>query len=300
MSRNWGTEPLSEKARRADAKPRRFGWLRPPKAEAPDGSMSLADHLREIRYRVTIAALALVLAAIGSAVFYRPIVLFIMRPYTIAKADVEAMNEEAYLQLANTGVTGPFTLGVVVLIISGLIFTTPVWLYQIWAFVAPGLLAKEKKYALAFLGAGVPLFLAGCALGYWIWPKGIAVMLSFTPSGLGIMNYQDMATFVMLELKIILVFGASFLLPVIVVALNIFNVVRGYQLKRWRKGVFFGSFVFAAIATPSTDPFSMLAMAVPVTLLFIVAEMICRVLDRRKGISEASEQEFKVDVDDGK
>lgn len=291
---------MSSEAAGEEPKRRRFSWLRPPKAEAPDGSMSLGDHLREIRYRVTVSVLALVLAAVASAFFYRPLVLFIMHPYTVAKRDVQAMNAEAMLQLANTGVTGPFTLGIVVLIMCGLIFTTPVWLYQIWAFVAPGLLAKEKKYALAFLGAGTPLFLLGCALGYWIWPKGIAVMLSLTPTGLGVMNYQDMAEFVMLELKIILVFGASFLLPVIVVALNMFNLVRGYQLKKWRKAVFFGSFVFAAIATPSTDPFSMLAMAIPVTFLFFVAEVICRILDKRKGISEAEEAQFKIDVDDGK
>ena len=289
---------MSKNTDQIDEKPRRFGWLRPPKAESPDGSMSLWDHLREIRYRVTISALALVLSAIGAGFFYKPIVLFIMHPYNVAKADVEAMNDEAKLQLANTGVTGPFTLGVIVLIVAGLIFTIPVWLYQIWAFVAPGLLANEKKYVFYFLGVGIPLFLGGCALGYWIWPKGIAVMLSFTPQDLGVMNYQDMADFVMLELKIILVFGASFLLPVIVVALNLFGIVRGYQLKKWRKGVFFASFVFAAIATPSTDPFSMLALALPVTLLFFAAELLCRFLDKRKGILEQDQKDFAIDVDD--
>ena len=198
---------MSSDASRAEAKPRRSSWFRPPKKESPDGSMSLGDHLREIRYRVTISALALVLAAIGCAFFYQPLVLFIMEPYNVARADVKAANPEANLQLANTGVTGPFTLGVVILIVCGLIITIPVWLYQIWAFVAPGLLAKEKKYVLYFMAAGIPLFLAGCAMGYWVWPKGIAVMLSFTPQDLGIMNYQDMAEFVTLELKIILIFG---------------------------------------------------------------------------------------------
>lgn len=291
---------MSSDTSRAEAKPRRSSWFRPPKKESPDGSMSLGDHLREIRYRVTISALALVLAAIGCAFFYQPLVEFIMYPYLVARDDVTAANSEAMLQLANTGVTGPFTLGVVILIICGLIITIPVWLYQIWAFVAPGLLAKEKKYVMAFLGAGIPLFLLGCAMGYWIWPKGIAVMLSFTPTGLGVMNYQDMSEFVSLELKVILIFGASFLLPVIVVALNLFGVVRGYQLKKWRKGVFFASFVLAAVATPSTDPFTMLCMAIPVTLLFYIAELICRLLDRRKGIVESDEAQFKIDVDDGK
>ena len=291
---------MSPDASSAEAKPRRSSWFRPPKKESPDGSMSLGDHLREIRYRITVSVLALVLAAVGCAFFYQPLVLFIMEPYNVARTDVKAANPEANLQLANTGVTGPFTLGVVILIVCGLIITIPVWLYQIWAFVAPGLLAKEKKYVLYFMAAGIPLFLAGCAMGYWVWPKGIAVMLSFTPQDLGIMNYQDMGEFVTLELKIILIFGASFLLPVIVVALNLFNVVRGHQLKKWRKGVFFGSFVLAAIATPSTDPFTMLCMAIPMTLLFYLSELICRGLDKRKGVVAAEEKEFNIDVDDGK
>lgn len=157
---------MSSDASRAEAKPRRSSWFRPPKKESPDGSMSLGDHLREIRYRVTISALALVLAAIGCAFFYQPLVLFIMEPYNVARADVKAANPEANLQLANTGVTGPFTLGVVILIVCGLIITIPVWLYQIWAFVAPGLLAKEKKYVLYFMAAGIPLFLAGSAMSW--------------------------------------------------------------------------------------------------------------------------------------
>ena len=291
---------MSSDASRAEAKPRRSSWFRPPKKESPDGRMSLGDHLREIRYRVTISMLALVLAAIVCAFFYQPLVEFIMYPYTVAREEVRQANPQAELELINQGVSGPFTLVVAVLVVCGLIVTIPVWLYQIWAFVAPGLLAKEKKYVLYFMAAGIPLFLAGCAMGYWVWPKGIVVMASFTAQNLEIKNLQDMAAFLSLELKVILIFGASFLLPVIVVALNLLNVVRGHQLKKWRKGVFFGSFVLAAVATPSTDPFTMLCMAVPMTLLFYLSEMVCRGLDKRKGIVAAEEEQFNIDVDDGK
>lgn len=289
---------MTDTASRTDAEPRRLGWLRPPKSESPDGTMSLWDHLREVRYRVTISVIALVLAAVAGIFFYQPLMLLVMRPYLIAKGDVESTNDEALLQLANNGVTGPFTLAVVTLLLAGVIVTTPVWMYQIWAFVAPGLVAKEKKYAAAFLGAAIPLFLAGCAIGYWVWPKGIAVMLSFTPRDLGVMNLQDMSEFIMLEVKIILVFGLSFLLPVVMVTLNVFGIVKGYQLAKARKFVIFGSFVFAAIATPSTDPFSMLALSVPVSILFMVAEVICKMLDKRKGITAETAAEWQIDVDD--
>lgn len=291
---------MTDTATETDAKPRRFGWLRPPQNDSPDGSMSLWDHLREVRYRVTISAIALVLTAVGCIFFYEDLMLVVMRPYLIAKGDVESANDDALLQLANNGVTGPFTLAVVTLLLAGVLFTTPVWMYQVWAFVAPGLVAKEKKYAMAFLGSAIPLFLLGCAVGYWVWPKGIAVMLSFTPQNLGVMNLQDMGEFIMLEVKIILVFGLSFLLPVILITLNVFGVVKGHQLAKARRFVIFGTVVFAAIATPSTDPFSMLALCVPMTVLYFIAEIICKMLDKRKGITADTVADWSIDLDDGK
>lgn len=291
---------MAATATEPDAKPRRLGWLRPPKSESPDGTMALMDHLREIRYRVTMSVIAVLIAVVGTIFFYRQLVDFIIWPYKSAAAQVKAVNPDAYLQLANSGVVGPFTLAVVACVVAGFLIACPVWIYQIWAFVAPGLLAQEKKYVLGFMAAAVPLFLAGCAVGYWVWPKGIAVMLGFTPDGLGIMNLLDMSEFLIMEIKIILVFGASFLLPVILVALNLAGVVKGYQLGQARKFVIFGTCVFAAIATPSTDPFSMLALFIPMTVLYFVAEFICRMLDKRKGITAETAAEFAVDVEDGK
>ena len=133
-----------------------------------------------------------------------------------------------------------------------------------------------------------------------MWPKGITVLLSFTPQDMDIVNLLEMSSFLAMELKVILVFGLSFLLPVVLVGLNMAGVVRGYQLRQARKFVMFGSVVFAAIATPSTDPFSMLALAVPLSVMFLIAEMICRVWDRKRGISEETAGEFAVDLDDGK
>lgn len=282
----------------AEGKPRRLAWLRPPEG-GPGGTMSLWDHLRELRYRVIISVIAIIVAGTASAFFYRQMVGIVMAPWNSARATLEQARG-ANLVIVNNGVTSSFTFAAVLCAVGGLVLATPVWTYQIWAFIAPGLLAKEKKYALAFVGVSVPLFLGGCALGYFVWPKGIEVLLSFTPTDLGITNLQDMTAFLKMEIQIILVFGLSFLLPVVVVALNMAGLVRGYQLKKARKGVIFGSVVFAAIATPTTDPFSLLSLAVPVTFMFLLAELICRMWDKRRGITEEAAAEFDIDLDDGK
>lgn len=281
------------------AKPGRFSWLRPPQG-GPDGTMSLTDHLRELRYRVTIASFAIALASIACIFFYRELIEVIMAPYYAAVEELKQSRPDAQTLIVNDGVVSPFTLAVIACVSGGIVLSSPVWLYQVWAFIAPGLLAKEKRYALAFIGAAVPLFFAGATLGYLVWPKGISVLLSFTPEDMDIVNLLEMSSFLGMELKVILVFGISFLLPVVLVALNMAGVVRGYQLKRARKFVLFGSVVFAAIATPSTDPFSMLALAVPLSVMFFIAELICRSWDRKRGITEETAAEFAVDLDDGK
>lgn len=290
---------MATTAAEPDAKKRRLGWLRPPEM-APDGSMALMDHLREIRYRVTVSAIFVVIATIGSAFFFRELVEFILWPYYTAREQVLADNPNAQFLLTNDGVIAPFTLAVIASLLSGLIVSSPFWLYQLWAFIAPGLVVKEKKYALGFIGSAAPLFLLGCALGYWVWPKGIAVMLSFTPKDMDITNLLEMTKFLSLEIKLILVFGASFLLPVVLVALNLAGVVHAHHLAKSRRFVIFGTFVFAAIATPSTDPFSMLALALPMVILYFIAELICRIIDKKRSITEESVADFAIDVDDGK
>ncbi|MBB1515700.1 twin-arginine translocase subunit TatC [Tessaracoccus sp. MC1679] len=262
--------------------------------------MSLTDHLRELRYRVTVSALAITIAALSCILFYTELIAIIMAPYYSAVDELKNLRPDAQTMIVNDGVVSPFTLAVIACVAGGIVLSSPVWLYQVWSFVAPGLVSKEKKYALGFVGAALPLFLSGAALGYFVWPKGITVLLSFTPQDMDIVNLLEMSSFLAMELKVILVFGLSFLLPVILVGLNMAGVVRGYQLRQARKFVMFGSVVFAAIATPSTDPFSMLALAVPLSVMFLIAEMICRVWDRRRGISEETAGEFAVDLDDGK
>jgi sec-independent protein translocase protein TatC len=194
--------------------------------------------------------------------------------------------------LYNPGITSPFTLALKVSGVAGAVLTSPIWLYQLWAFIVPGLLAKEKKWSLIFIGTATPLFLAGVVVGYIVVPKGITVLLGFTKSGVA--NLQSFPDFLSFLLRIMIVFGIAFLIPLIVLMLNIVGVVKAKQLTKYRSYVIFGCFVFGAVATPSTDPFSMLALALPMAVLFVATEVIARVLDRRRarrlavGASEAA------------
>ncbi len=253
--------------------------IQPPPA-SPDGTMSLYDHLRELRYRVVVSALAVLVTTVVAAFFYTQLVAFVTAPWEQAVADYKANNPTADTLLVNKDVVSPFVLALQTCLVAGLIAACPVWMWQLWRFVVPALLENERRYAIGFIASAVPLFLAGCALGYAVMPKGIAVMLEFTVQG--VTNMQDVQDFLNLELLLILLFGVSFLLPVVLVMVNLAGVVTGEQLGKARTYAIFGCFVLGAIATPSTDPFSMIALALPMAIMYVIAEAICRRNDKRK------------------
>lgn len=258
-----------------------LGWLKPPKP-APGGVMSLADHLRELRYRIIVATVAIVIASLVAAIWYDPLYQILMRPYLVAVEMLAESNPNLDTTTVISGVVTPFTLALKVCLVAGLVIASPVWVYQIWAYIVPALLAKERKWALSFLAVAIPLFLFGVLIGYVIMPQGISVMLSFTPSSVPITNLLEVNQFLELTLQLMVVFGLGFLMPVVVVGLNLIGVVSAKQLAKARTYVIFGIFVFGAAATPSTDPFSMLALSLPMTVLYIVAEVIAHTHDRRK------------------
>lgn len=251
--------------------------------------MSLADHLRELRYRFLVAASAIVVASGLAAIWYNQLYLVLLRPYLVAVDMLKATNPGMTTSTVISGVGTPLILALQVCVVAGLIVAGPVWMYQLWAFIVPALLAKEKRYAIGFLAAAVPLFLLGVAIGYAILPQGISVMLSFTPSSVPITNLLEVNDFLKLTMQLMIIFGLGFLMPVVVVGLNLIGLVSAAQLGKVRTYVIFGTFVFGAAATPSTDPFSMLALALPMTLLYLAAEVICRVNDRRKAKAAALE-----------
>lgn len=256
-----------------------FAWLKPPKA-GPDGSMSLFEHIAELRYRLIVMALTVIVGTVAAWFFRDYLTDLIFRPYQVAADALRARDPEADITLVNNGVASPFTLALKVSALAGILVTSPVLLYQLWSFVVPGLLAKEKKWTLIFLGSATPLFLAGVATGYYVMPKGLVVLLGFTESGIA--NLQDVNQFLSFLMRFMLVFGVAFLIPEVVLVLNIIGVLKASLLSKYRSIIVFGTFVFGAVATPSTDPFSMLALALPMTVLFLVAEVIAHILDRRK------------------
>ena len=171
--------------------------------------------------------------------------------------------------------------------------SSPVWLYEMWAFVMPGLHRNERKWTLIFVSIAGPLFLAGVALGYYVMPKGLAVLLGFTPDGVtSLVDTQDYLNFM---IRVLLVFGVSFEIPLFVILLNLAGVVKARHLARWRAWIIFGTFVFAAVATPSTDPITMVILAVPMVILFLISEVIARIVDRRRGMNDADDYS---DLDD--
>ena len=256
-----------------------LAWLKPPKA-GPDGSMSLFEHIAELRYRLIIMALTILVGTVVAWFFRSYLTEVIFHPYQLAAEAIRAKNPGASLQMVNQGVASPFTLALKVSALAGILATSPILLYQLWAFIVPGLLAKEKKWTLIFLGSATPLFLAGVAVGYYVMPKGLVVLLGFTENG--ITNLQDVNQFLSFLMRFMLVFGVAFLIPEVVLILNIMGILKAKYLSKYRSLIIFGTFVFGAVATPSTDPFSMLALALPMTVLFIVAEVIAHILDRRK------------------
>ncbi len=257
-----------------------LSWLKPPPAP-PDGSMTLFEHLKELRYRLVVASLAIIVATIVAFVFNRFLFDLLIDPYTRAIAIAKQSRPNLEADLIIQGATAPFTVSLKISLLAGLILAAPVWLYQVWAFIVPGLLAKEKKWTLVVVGAATPLFLAGVALGYYVLPKGIAVLINFTPDA-GIANLQDLGDFLSFMTRLMVVFGLAFEVPLFILMLNVAGVLPAKMISKYRSYIIFGLFVFAAVATPTPDAITMLLLAAPMVVLVVLAEILAHAFDRSK------------------
>ena len=242
-----------------------------------DGRMALADHLRELRARLLRVVLVLVLAVVVALFFYDQLLGLVIDPYNKALAAIDPGTKT--LATIN-GVGGPLLLQLKLSGVAAVVLTSPYWLLQIWGFIVPGLHAHEKRWTRLFAAVAGPLFLVGVAVGYYVLPKGLQVLIGFTPDALT--NLVDFGEYFSFMTRMLLVFGVAFEIPLFVVLLNLAGVVSGKTLGSYRPWIVLGTFVFAAVATPSTDPFSMLMLAVPMTGLFMVSEMIARLVDKRR------------------
>ena len=172
--------------------------------------------------------------------------------------------------------------------------SAPYWLYQIWGFILPGLHPQERKWSRVVAAIAGPLFFAGVALGYYILPKGLAVLIDFVPEDAT--NLVDFGTYFSFVTRMLLIFGVAMEIPFFVILLNLAGVISGKTLGRYRPWIIIGVFVFAAVATPSTDPFSMLMLAIPLQILFIVAEIVARLVDRARGRGANSTDQWDDDA----
>ncbi|MFG2136799.1 twin-arginine translocase subunit TatC [Streptomyces sp. NPDC048650] len=249
--------------------------------------MPLVEHLRELRNRLAKAVLAIVIATVLAAFFYEAIINFLTKPVLESVGchslftDVAKQGKSARCaSIVMMDLLGPFTLALKVSLMAGVVLSSPVWLYQLWAFLAPGLHRHEKKYTMSFVAAGFPLFAAGAYFAYYTLPTTAKVLISFTPQGIG--NIVPLDVLLDLITRMVLVFGLSFELPLLLVMLNFAGVITGKRMLGWWRGMVMGITVFAAIATPSTDPLTMLMLAVPIALLYLVAVGIALTNDGRR------------------
>ena len=252
--------------------------------------MPLREHLRELRNRIFKAGLALLAGAVGGWFLYDPVLEALTEPL-LRLAEQRGRNISPNFPT----VAAAFDLKVKISIFIGVIVSAPVWIYQFWAFITPGLTRKERRYALGFVFAAVPLFMAGSWLAYQFLPNAVRFLVDFTPDGFS--NLIDAQVYLGFVMRIILAFGLSFLVPVVLVALNFIGLVSARAMvKAWR-WVVVVAFTFAAIATPTPDVLSMFLLALPLLALFALAIGISAVNDGRRRRARARDEFSALDDD---
>ncbi|MFF6790347.1 twin-arginine translocase subunit TatC [Streptomyces filamentosus] len=248
--------------------------------------MPLVEHLRELRRRLAVAVVAILAVTIAAGFFYEAIVDLATQPVLDAVGcsgtftEITRGEDETCARIVLNGLIAPFSLALKVSLAAGLVVASPVWLYQLWAFVVPGLHRHERRYTVLFVAVGTPLFLAGAFVAYRTLPTMARVMLDFSPAEVD--NQLPLDELLDLIVRMVVVFGASFELPVVLVLLNLFGVVSGRRMLSWWRWMILAVTLFAAVATPSTDPLSMLVLAGPMWLMYAVATVVALLLDRRR------------------
>lgn len=237
--------------------------------------MSLGGHLKEFRNRLFWSALFVFAGTVGGWFLFDPVFQILQKPI-LDLAKVRGVDV-----VLNIGtVAGAFDLQLQVSIFLGVVMSSPIWLYNLWAFITPGLKKRERKFTLSFIFTAVPLFLTGCWLAWISLPSFISTLIGFTPAGAA--NVINANEYILFTIRILLVFGLAFVLPVVLVLLNFANIVTAKGiLKSWRLAVFVIA-VVAALATPTADPMSMFLVMVPLLLLYFAAAGITAINDRRR------------------
>ena len=265
-------------------RPRLRRRRKPRDAEA---TMTLVAHLTELRNRIAKALLALALGTVVGFLWYdHGLLTFLTEPYCDLPSSFR-YGEVENCRLVVLDVFGGVLLRLKIGLIAGAVLSAPFWLYQLWAFITPGLRRNEKRYTVTFVAAATLLFAGGAFLAWLTLRKGLELLLSLAGDEVAFqLTAPDYLGFV---ISLLVAFGLSLELPLIAVALNLVGVLSYEALKKSRRWIFFLTIVFAAFITPTQDPFTMLAMAVPMIVLFEGAIQIARVVDKRRAKRAAIE-----------
>lgn len=245
--------------------------------------MSLGQHLKELRRRFLLGSFGILIGAVVGWYLSDWVLELMQQP--IARLQAEGLSAQLNFQ----DVTTSLDVKVRVSLMVGLIVSSPWWMYQIFAFINPGLTSKERRYGLGFVGAGVPLFTGGVAMAWVALPNTVRLLTQFTPSGDVAANFINAGVYLKFVIQFILIFGFAFLLPLIMVVLTFLGVVRGITwLRGWRWAVIL-IFVIAALATPTADPVTFILMAIPVIILYFIAVGVCMLRDRSRDKKAAAD-----------
>mgnify|MGYP003333445843 FL=1 len=247
----------------------------------PQGRMPLIEHFAEFRRRLFKSALFITIFSTSGWFLYNRILELLAKPVCDLKGASSISNCGT---LYINGVLGPIDLKFKISLIIGVILASPFWLYQLWAFISPALHKREKRNSILLISFAIPFFILGSYIGFRILPFAVRVLLGFTPSNIeNLIKFDDYLNFVA---QMILVFGIAFELPIFLSALNFAGIISGRAiLKPWRFAIF-GIMVFAAIFTPTGDPFTMLILACPLILLYLLSGGISLLNDRRRNKSQ--------------
>jgi sec-independent protein translocase protein TatC len=247
----------------------------------PEGRMPLMDHIRELRNRVVKMALALGAGMTAGFIFFNPAWHVIERPLCSTHIRNQiGCHTLGVNQLVLNGPLDAFYLRVKVALIVGVILSSPIWLVQIWAFVAPGLHGREKRWSCLFLGAAIPLFGIGITLCYLSLGRSMHYLLGLTPGG--VQNLIQVDQYLSFAMAMMLAFGLAFEVPLLIVMLNLAGILTHERFRKWRRVLIFGVFLIAGMANPSPDPVTMLILGGACAVLVEVAEFIVWANDRRR------------------
>ena len=267
--------------------------LKEQAAEQP-AAMPLTEHLRELRSRLVKSGIAIAIGMVIGWMYYDQLFAWLSEPFSGAVDQARADGRQVTLAL--TGVADPFVLQIQIAAVAGLVLSAPVWLYQVWRFVTPGLRKNERRWAIGFAAAATPLVLAGVLLAYTVLPLGLSVLLGFTPDN--VENIVSVDRYLSFFLRTILVFGIGFLIPLLLVLLNFAGVLPGRRLLSWWRWIIIVVLIFAAVATPTGDPINLLLLAGPLMLLVTLAVGVMLLNDRRRDRRRKSSGEDFSDLAD--